>query len=201
MTADMSVRAPATSEDVLSFWLEEIKPSDWYNSSDALDEAIRKTFLSTWDAGMQGKLTHWTCNARGALAEIILLDQFPRNMFRDQAKAFSSDRLALATAKKAIDAGWDLKVEEPERQFFYMPLMHSEVLCDQDRCVRLMAERLNAPSNLLHAKAHRELIRRFGRFPYRNEALGRRSCAAEQAFLQGAGYREVLEELEAKAAA
>ena len=97
---------------------------------------------------------------------------------------------ALAAAKIAIKRGWDLKVDEPARQFFYLPLMHSENLCDQERCVRLMCERMpvHGPDNLLHARAHREVIRQFGRFPYRNDALGRKTTPAEQVFLDDGGY-------------
>ena len=114
----------------------------------------------------EGGLTSWRQTPEGRLAEIIVLDQFPRNMYRDEGKAFRTDRAALAAAKSAIDRGWDLKIDEPARRFFYMPLMHSENLCDQDRCVRLMHERMPAhgAATLLHARAHREVIRQFGRF-------------------------------------
>ncbi len=118
-------------------------------------------------------------------------------MFRGSAKAFSSDRFALAAAKQAIGKNWDMKIDEPARQFFYMPLMHSENLCDQDRCVRLMLNRMpqEGAGNLLHARAHREVIRKFGRFPYRNDALGRHSTQNELSYVDGGGYGFTVEEL------
>ena len=116
-------------------------------------------------------------------------------MFRDSGKAFASDKLARAAAKVAINKGWDLKIDGPARQFFYMPLMHSECLSDQERCVRLMKERMpgDVKNHLLHAKAHREVIRLFGRFPTRNEALARRNTTPEAAFVDQGGYRKALE--------
>ncbi len=184
-------------EDVLSFWLDEIGPSGWYTSSDALDQTIRDRFEAAWDGAMEGRHALWLTYPSGTLAYIILLDQFPRNMFRDTGKAFASDKFALAAAKQAIGKKWDLKIDEPARQFFYMPLMHSENLCDQDRCVRLMHERMpqEGESNLLHARAHREVIRKFGRFPYRNEALARNFTPPEREYVQGGGYGSTVEDL------
>lgn len=181
--------------NVLDFWLHQKKPSDWYASNDTLDTEIRSMFEPTWDAACKGKLTDWQMRPESTLAYIILLDQFPRNMFRGTAKAFASDKLARAAAKKAIEKRWDMRVPEPERQFFYMPLMHSECLCDQERCVRLMLTRMPdaGDGNLLHAKAHREVIRRFGRFPYRNEALSRQITTPEAAFLADGGYQAAVE--------
>ena len=118
-------------------------------------------------------------------------------MFRDTGKAFASDRIALAAAKLGIEKGWDMRVEAPERQFFYLPLMHSENLCDQDRCVRLMCERMpeSNGSNLLHARAHREVIRQFGRFPYRNAALSRSFTAQETSYIDEGGYGRTVKQL------
>ena len=166
----------AAPDDVLSFWLDEKKPSDWYQASDDLDQEIRDRFGATWQAAMEGKFGLWLTYPSGAMAYIILMDQFSRNMFRDTGKAFASDKAALAAAKVSIDRRWDMRIDEPARQFFYMPLMHSENLCDQERCIRLMKERMpkTGENSLLHAKAHREVIRKFGRFPYRNDALSRR---------------------------
>ena len=122
-----------------------------------------------------------------------MLDQFPRNMFRGDARSFASDRKARAVAKAAIQRGHDLRIEPPARQFFYMPLMHSEFLPDQEKSVRLFL--LNAPGeNLQHAQAHRAVIRRFSRFPYRNAALGRRSTPKEEEFLAAGGYRAAMAE-------
>ena len=121
----------------------------------------------TWQR--TGGCDDWARGPRGALALIVLLDQFPRNMFRDSPRAFATDDRALRASSLALARGWDLKIDGPIRQFCYMPFMHSERLTDQDRSVRLMKARMVDTDNLLHARAHREIIRRFGRFPpYRN---------------------------------
>ena len=193
----------ANPEDVLAYWLDDLSPSDWYRSDEALDQAIRDRFVNDWQEAVAGGRSHWLANPAGTLAYIILLDQFPRNMFRGSGRAFASDKAALAAAKCAIRKGWDLRIDEPARQFFYLPLMHSENLCDQDRCVRLMLTRMprTGGANLLHARAHREVIRRFGRFPYRNEALGRANTAAESEFIEEGGYGAAIEAVKAAAAA
>ncbi len=188
-----------TPEEVLSFWLDEVGPEGWYIQDDALDAKIRDKFLKTWEAAKEGKFSLWLTYPSGALAYIILTDQFPRNMFRGSGKAFSTDRAALAAAKCSVDKGWDLKIDEPARQFFYLPMMHSENLCDQERCVRLICQNLSEcnPGNLLHARAHREVIRKFGRFPYRNEALSRQMTEHEAAYVSKGGYGSTVRELQA----
>jgi len=120
-------------------------------------------------------------------------------MFRTDSRAFSTDKAAMTAAKSGISKGWDMRIDEPARQFFYLPMMHSENLCDQERCVRLMAERMpeGGVSNLLHARAHREIIRKFGRFPYRNAALDRRTTATEADYVSNGGYSETMRELQA----
>ena len=185
-------------EEVLSFWLDELQPSDWYNSSDELDGEIRRRFGASWTAAREGKLGLWLTYPSGALAYILLTDQLPRNMFRGEAQSFATDRNALAVAKCAVDKKWDMKIDEPARQFFYLPFMHSENLCDQERCVRLMLNRMpqTGASNLLHAKVHREIIRKFGRFPYRNEALSRNFTANERAYLDAGGYGSTMQDLQ-----
>lgn len=190
-------------EDVLSFWLDEVGPSGWYNPGEDLDARIVEKFGDAWTGAMEGRYSLWLTYPSGALAYIILTDQFPRNMFRGTSRAFSSDKVSLAAAKAAVDKRWDMKIDEPARQFFYMPMMHSENLCDQERCVRLMLERMpeTGESNLLHARAHREVIRRFGRFPYRNEALDRATTPAEAEFVSDGGYSSTLRDLQADAAA
>ena len=143
-----------------------------------------------------GGLDHWVEGTVGTLAFLVLTDQLPRNMFRGKADSFATDPLALAAAKTAIAQGWDLDAPEPERQFFYMPLEHSEDPADQALCVELMAERMPSdPEMLLHARAHQEIIARFGRFPTRNAALGRVSTAEEAAFLEQGGYMAVVRSL------
>ncbi|KEJ90233.1 DUF924 family protein [Sulfitobacter donghicola] len=190
-------------DKVLEFWLDRVGPKGWYNSDAALDAEIRETFLSTWEASREGKLDHWLSYPSGVLAYLIVTDQLSRNMFRDSGDAFATDAAALAIAKRAICKGWDMKIDEPTRQFFYLPLMHSENLCDQDRCIRLMVERLpeTGQSNLLHAQAHREVIRQFGRFPYRNAALGRLETRAEKNYAAQGGYGFTLRQLQMDLAA
>jgi len=132
------------------------------------------------------------------LADTRLTAQSPRNRFRGSAKAVSPDRAALAVAKSAIDRDWDRRIDEPARQFCYLPLMHSENLCDQERCVRLIHARMpqEGASNLMHARAHREVIRQFGRFPYRNSVLERPTTVPEQAYVEGGGYGSTVRALQ-----
>ncbi|CTQ33943.1 DUF924 family protein [Jannaschia rubra] len=184
-----------TPDHILGFWLDECSPDDWYVQDDALDAKIRDRFREAWENARN--LLGWTTTARGALALLILTDQFPRNMFRGQGQAFSTDRFACAVAKRAIWQGMDLFVDGRGRQFFYLPLEHSESTQDQHRAVRLILTRLEGSETLLHARAHRAVIRRFGRFPPRNEALGRMSSPGEQAFLDRGGYGAVVRELRA----
>ena len=183
-------------EEVLSFWLDEVGPEGWYKSSASLDKQVRDKFLAAWENARDGAYGLWLTYPTGMLAYIILTDQFPRNMFRGEARSFATDRQALAAAKVAIHRKWDMRIDEPARQFFYLPLMHSENLCDQERCVRLLCERMpdTGANNLLHARAHREVIRQFGRFPYRNEALARHSTPSEADFQSNGGYGATLRE-------
>jgi uncharacterized protein (DUF924 family) len=182
---------------VLGFWLEECEPQDWYAGGDALDAAIRERFGPLWKAARDGELSTWGCHPEGALAFLILTDQFPRNMFRGTPEAFSTDPLALDAAKKSLLFGHDRRIDGPARQFFYLPLEHSESIMDQDRAVRLIASRMDAPETLLHARAHRKVIRDFGRFPNRNAALGRPDRGCEARFLADGGYGHVVREMQA----
>lgn len=199
--SDMNKTSEVTPEDVISFWIDEVGPEGWYRASEDLDDQIRKRFLPAWNAAFDGEMFRWCDNSETILAFLILTDQLPRNMFRDDERAFATDALARTAGKMAIDRRWDLYVAEPQRQFFYLPLMHAENLGDQDLCIRLMTERLpqTGASNLVHARAHREIIRRFGRFPYRNEALRRMTLPSEADFLANEGYGAVLAKIEAKA--
>jgi uncharacterized protein (DUF924 family) len=185
----------AEAQGLLDFWLDEIGPSGWYEVDPALDRRIAERFGALWETGRSGGLDAWLCDARSSLALTILLDQFPRNMFRGDAKAFASDAKALAVAKQAIARGFDDQWTMPARQFFYLPLMHSEVLADQDRSVRLFLLAAGYSDSLKHARAHRAVIRRFGRFPYRNEALGRTMRAVERVWLDGGGYASAVAEV------
>lgn len=188
----------ADAEDIRKFWIDEVGPEGWYNSSAELDATIQKRFSALWEKAAAGELVHWTYVPENVLSLIILLDQFPRNMFRGSGRAFHTDRRAICLAKKAIERGFDMRIAEPARQFFYLPMMHSESLTDQERCVRLMKTRMpkTGAGNLLHAKAHREVIRKFGRFPYRNDALSRSGTALEAAYLDRGGYGETLREFQ-----
>jgi len=185
----------ANPEQILAYWLDEVGETGWYKSDEALDQGIRDRFETDWYRAMRGACAMWLTYPGGTLAYIILTDQFSRNMFRGTGKAFASDKLARAAAKAAIARGWDKRIDGMARQFFYIPLMHSECLVDQDRCVRLMKERMpdGGAANLIHAKAHREVIRRFGRFPTRNAALERCPTSPEASFVSEGGYRKALE--------
>ncbi len=186
-----------SAADLLSFW-EEAGPDAWYKQDDAFDQAIRDRFGATWQAAHDGQLEDWATDARGVLALIILLDQFPRNMFRNDPRAFATDAQARDVAGKMLAQGWDQEIEGEMRQFAYMPFMHSEEIAHQDICVDLMEQRMEEGNNDLHAEAHREIIRRFGRFPFRNEALGRESTDAEKDFIENGGYGAIVRELEAR---
>lgn len=185
-------------DEILSFWLDEVGPEGWYEVDTKLDAQIRARFEKTWEAACEGKFSLWLTYPAGTLAYLILTDQFPRNMYRGEGKAFASDVIALAAAKMAVEKNWDLKIDPPARRFFYLPMMHSENLCDQDRCVRLMCERMpdEGQKNLLHARAHREVIRKFGRFPYRNDALARAGTAHEKAYVESGGYGSTVRALQ-----
>ena len=169
---------------VLQFWRDEVGAARWFADVPALDAEIRGRFEPLWRDACAGRLDGWEDSPDGALALAIVLDQFPRNMFRGQAQAFASDRQARAVAGRAIARDFDLHVPTALRPFFYMPLMHSEDLADQDRCIALFAERIGPDTyNLPYARRHRAEIARFGRFPGRNAALGRIPTGEETAYL------------------
>jgi uncharacterized protein (DUF924 family) len=178
------------ADAIVQFWLDDVGPEGWYRSDPELDAQIRDRFEGLWRQAGDGALDKWMLCPRGALALMILLDQFPRNMFRGTAAAYRTDTKALKIAKQAIARGHDRATPEPERQFFYLPLMHSEGLPDQERCVRLI--KLGMPDtgagNLDHARRHREVIRKFGRFPSRNQPLGRPDTEAERRYRASGGY-------------
>lgn len=174
------------ADDVLAFWTEA-GPDKWYKKDDAFDRAIRDNFLATYQAAAEGGLSAWEREADSALALVILLDQFPRNMFRGSARAFAADPLARDVADSAIAHGFDRAVDKDLRAFFYLPFMHSEEIEDQDYCVEL-CRALGDADNLKYAEIHAEIIRRFGRFPHRNPVLGRETTPEEQAFLEGGGF-------------
>jgi uncharacterized protein (DUF924 family) len=184
--------------EVLDFWLGEIGPEGWYAGSAEIDDACSFGFLDLLEALHGGGLEHWLESPAGALAYIVIADQFARNIHRGTARAFATDDKARAAAEKALAEGWDMQVPEPERQFFYMPYEHSENPADQARAVELMETRLGSdPEMALHARAHQEMIRRFGRFPARNAALGRETTPEEAAFLAEGGYAALVRQMKA----
>ena len=181
--------------ELLDFWLGDVGPDGWYAGTDEIDAACEE-FRDLWQAARDGGLDHWVDGTVGTLAFLILTDQISRNINRGRAEAFATDAQALAAAKRAVAEGWDMGAPEPERQFFYMPYEHSENPADQDMAVTLIEKRLSSdPEMALHARAHRDIIVRFGRFPTRNAALGRETTAAEQAFLDAGGYGAVVNAL------
>ena len=175
--------------EVLEFWLGEVGPEGWYAGGEALDDECRARFLDLWQAAHEGGLEHWVDGTVGTLAYLVICDQLARNMHRGTDLAFATDARALAAARQAVEAGWDMGAPEPERQFFYMPFEHSEDPADQELAVRLLTERMASdPDMALHARAHQAIIARFGRFPFRNAALGRDTTPAEAEFMAAGGY-------------
>jgi uncharacterized protein (DUF924 family) len=173
--------------NIIAFW-RAAGPDRWYAKDDAFDAEVAHRFRATWEAAAAGHLASWQTTDDGLLALILVLDQFPRNIFRDDPRAFSSDAMARDIATKAIDGGVDPRVDPQLRQFVYMPLMHSEDLADQERCCRLF-HATGETDNLKYAEEHADIIRRFGRFPHRNRLLGRTTTPDEQAYLDSGGFR------------
>ena len=171
--------------DVVRFW-RDAGPAAWFARNDAFDDALRTRFLDEHFAAARREREDLLDDADGALALILLLDQVPRNVFRDSAHAFATDPLAREYAHRAIDARFDAIIEPALRIFFYLPFEHSETLADQDRAVTL-CEALGDADYLKYAEAHRDVIRRFGRFPHRNRALARVNTPEEQAWLDAGG--------------
>jgi uncharacterized protein (DUF924 family) len=178
-------QAPAPAE-ILSFW-REAGPTRWYSKDAAFDATLRTRFMGLWERAVSGGLSSWEASDDGALALVIVLDQFPRNMFRDEPRAYSSGALALEVANRAIGRGTARRIEPDLLEFLYLPLMHSEHLANQLRCVEFFRN-ADSPENLKYAEEHADIIRRFGRFPHRNGILGRVTPPQEQAFLDGGGF-------------
>jgi len=179
-----------TASDVVGFWTEA-GPRKWFAKDDAFDKAIRDRFEPLHLEASTGALGGWAASPEGALALLILLDQFPRNLYRGSAHAFATDPLARAIALEAVERGDHLRVDPPLRPFFFLPFEHSERIEDQDRSVRLCEahrETTGDGDTLKWAHVHRDIIARFGRFPHRNRCLGRITTPEEQAFLDGGGF-------------
>ncbi len=177
---------PATPNDILGFW-RNAGPQKWYAKSRAFDEVIRLKFEPVHHRAACGGYDAWAETAPGALALLILLDQFPRNLYRGSAHAWATDPKARSVARKAIEAGFHLQVDPDLRQFFVLPFEHSEDLADQDFGLAVATE-LDDPEVLKWVMVHRDIIVRFGRFPHRNPALGRVTTPDEQAFLDDGGF-------------
>jgi len=172
--------------DVVDFWIEAGRKR-WFAKDAAFDAQIRERFEAAHHAAARGELDDWRRTAEGALALLLLLDQFPRNLWRGSPHAFATDPLAREIAEASIDRGFDDAVDPTLRQFFYLPFEHSEDLGDQDRAV-MLSEASGDADLLKWARIHRDIIRQFGRFPHRNRCLGRATTQAEEAFLQGGGF-------------
>ena len=173
-------------EDVLSFWFDDIEPSKWWVKDVEFDNFIVDKFLTIHEQANSCELFEWRKSAKGRLAEIIVLDQFSRNMYRDSPKAFLSDKLALALSQEAISLGKHLELNQIERSFIYLPYMHSESLKIHDVAVELYKSN-GIDANLEFEIKHRDIIKQFGRYPHRNIILNRKSTDEEVEFLKQAG--------------
>jgi uncharacterized protein (DUF924 family) len=180
------VEASVTPADILAFW-RDAGPDRWYRRDDAFDAEVRRRFLGLWQRAATGELSSWETSDDGALALVIVLDQFPRNMLRDDIRTYASDTQAREVAHRAIERGVDARIDSALREFLYLPFMHSEHLADQLRCIELSSAAGHA-ENLKWAEHHADIIRRFGRFPHRNRLLGRSTTSEEQAFLDKGGF-------------
>ncbi|THV22513.1 DUF924 family protein [Peteryoungia ipomoeae] len=179
------------ARDVVDFW-QKAGREKWFAKDDAFDAAIRENFLDLHFKAARNEVSDWMETAEGALALMILLDQFPRNLFRNSGHAFATDPLALSLAKKSIELGHDTATEPDLAGFFYLPFEHAEDLAEQERCIALftaLTDRGGPKDYLDYAVIHRDVIVRFGRFPHRNPALGRTTTADEQVFLNEGGFK------------
>lgn len=169
-------------QDILDFWYTAEMRAKWFASTLQIDAMIRERYASVWESASSGALEHWRDSAAGCLALVIILDQLPLNMFRGTAQSFSTEQQAVAITKHAIDKGFDQQIDKSQLAFLYMPLMHSENMADQDLSVALY-ETAGLGNNARFARHHREIVRRFGRFPHRNAILGRANTPQEIDYL------------------
>lgn len=181
----------STTQAVIAFWREAGREK-WFVKDEALDLAIHERFLDLHFRAARNELSDWSTSAEGALALMILLDQFPRNLFRGSGHAFATDPLALSLAKQALAKGFDQQVEPPMAIFFYLPFEHSEDPAEQEHSMALFTahhERVGDEECLRYAEVHQDIIARFGRFPHRNPALGRETTPEERAYLDADGFK------------
>ncbi|MBB3168818.1 DUF924 family protein [Simiduia aestuariiviva] len=171
---------------VLDFWFDEITPAQWWKKDPLFDQVVRDRFESLLQAALAGECEHWRHSAQGCLALVILLDQFSRNIFRDQPAAFAADQQALDVAMNAVAQGWDRQLTNQQRHFLYMPYMHSEDAAVHELAVALFGALDGDDSDAFELR-HKAIIDRFGRYPHRNAILGRESTPEELAFLQQPG--------------
>ena len=171
-----------TPQEIIAYWYSGRLRKRWFSSTPALDDEIRERFEPLWREALAGELDHWRESPEGCLALVIVLDQFPLNMYRGQAASFSSEKQAVETACYSVEQGFDKLLPQDQLSFLYMPLMHSENLADQDLSVKLF-EQAGLTVNLKFASYHRGLIERFGRFPHRNRILGRENTPEETDYL------------------
>ncbi|MBL8311727.1 MAG: DUF924 family protein [Burkholderiales bacterium] len=176
---------PHTARDIVSFW-RDAGPERWFRKDAAFDTVFRERFAVEHEAAASGGLDAWQASAEGALALLILLDQYPRNSFRGSPRMFATDAQAVAVANAALARGFDRELGDEMQRFFYLPFMHSERLSDQERCVELY--RPLGGDGLRYAEIHRDAVARFGRFPHRNPILGRTMTAEEQTYLDNGGF-------------
>lgn len=185
----MTIEPPLYAE-IVNFWVQA-GPAKWFAKDDAFDNDLRQRFEALHFAAARGEMADWAETATGALALLLLVDQIPRNIFRGSAHAFATDALARGIAAKAVADGHDKAVEDDLRPFFYLPFEHSEAMADQDLCVTLCeahAAETGDEETAKWAVLHRDIIKRFGRFPHRNKVMGRAMTPEEQAFLDGGGF-------------
>jgi uncharacterized protein (DUF924 family) len=179
---------PALATEIIGFW-QTAGPERWYAKDPAFDRAIAERFETAHHAAARGEHAAWAASWQGTLALLLLLDQFPRNIWRGSAHAFATDPLARNLAREALAAGFDKLAPTDLRMFFYLPFEHSELIADQDLCLGLCeAFETEGGQSAEWARMHRDIVLRFGRFPHRNAALGRESSAEELAFLEGGGF-------------
>ena len=184
----MHAGGEAMHQEILDFWFTEISPAQWWAKDAKFDRLLTERFGDLHAQAARGELFGWRGTAAGRLAEVIVLDQFSRNLFRDSAAAFACDGMALVLAQEAIAADAEQALRPVERSFLYMPFMHSESLAIHEIAVRLF-ERNGIPGNLDFELRHKAIIERFGRYPHRNAALGRESTPEEREFLKQPGSR------------